>query len=155
MRRLLLVLFAAVSVAATAYAAPPDNGRFRGRTSQHLNVTVVVKDGRVDLVNTPWRTRNCKPRDGYRMGFDNWYFADIARSPIEQTPTLDSFSDGGNPVVVKNNRTRYVVRSRVAGHFVGDDEIRGTLRVRARSRGRYGFHRCTQRVRWSAKLVGR
>jgi hypothetical protein len=48
-----------------------------------------------------------------------------------------------------NNRA--VVRGHLAGRFVGEDKVRGTMRIRVRTNDRYGRHRCVARVRWSAK----
>jgi hypothetical protein len=150
MKRLLLLLCVVTAgFTASAYAASVVDGTLRGRTSQGYRTRVVVTNGQVQSVLVPWRTRHCTPRDGYAIKFRHFIYRNKPEGPIEQSPDGSKLTDSGT-VVDKSRGSRIVVHARLTGHFVGDDRIEGTQRIRLRSHDKFGRHRCSVRMRWSA-----
>jgi hypothetical protein len=151
MKKLLLLLLsiATAALAGTAYAASVVDGTLNGRTSQGYKTRVVVKDGQVQFVRLPWRASHCTPRDGYRIKFPRWNYRNDPDGPIEQSADGRKLTDGGT-LVEKSRGSRIVVHARLTGHFVGDNRIEGTQRIRLRSHDKFGRHRCSARMRWSA-----
>jgi hypothetical protein len=152
MRRVLAATVALTALTATAFAAPAGEGTLRGRTSQGYKTRVVVKDGQVQRVDIPWRAKgHCKPRDGFVISFPHWNYTNDPGGPIEQTPQLDRFTDGGR-VVDKSRHGRAVVVAHLSGRFVSDTRIEGTQRIQVRStHDKFGRHRCTAKMRWFAQ----
>lgn len=148
--RLLLLTPALAAVTTAAFAATVADGTFRGRTSQGLKARVVVDKGQVQLVDLPWRARRCTPHTGYRVIYRQWnYRNDPNGHGIEQTAQPDRFHDGGR-LVYKQSGSRDVVVARLTGRFVGGDRVEGTQTIRVRTHDKYGRHRCTAKMHWSA-----
>jgi hypothetical protein len=149
MKRLLASTLALTAFSATAFAATIADGTFRGRTSQGFKARVVVDKGQVQLVRLPWRARHCRPHTGYVIKFPHFVYTNDPEGPIEQPAKLGRFHDGGRLVDGPRNN-RAVVLARLKGHFVGADRVEGTQTIRVRTHDRYGNHRCTAKMRWSA-----
>ena len=142
----------ALLLVASAFAAPADDGTFRGRTSQDFKTRVTYKDGQVQFILVPWRAKRCTPRDGYSITFFRWNYQNTEKGPIEQRADGRRFHDSGR-VVDKKRGSRAVVVAHLTGRFVGDNRIVGTQRIRVRSHDKYGDHRCVAKMRWSARRV--
>lgn len=97
----------------------------------------------------PWRARRCQPDDGYTTTFPTYFYSNTPSDPIDQSAQPGSFHDGGR-VVYKKHGSRVVVLAQVKGHFVGSDRVEGTQTIRLRARDKYGRHRCTAKMRFTA-----
>jgi hypothetical protein len=143
----------ALLVASTASAAAVGDGTFRGRTSQGFKTRVIYKDGQVHLIRVPWQAKRCTPRDGYRFTARRFSYENTKKDPIEQSADGRRFHDRDR-VVGRTRTIRAVALARIKGHFVGDDRIVGTQRIRVRTHDRFGDHRCVAKMHWSARRVG-
>jgi hypothetical protein len=144
-----LVLMAALLVFGPASAAA-ETVTYRGKTSQGLKTVVKVKDGKVQTVNVPWKTRRCRPR-GYMLSYPRFIYTNSSADPIEQDGSR--FSDGGRVTVPHRNgsgkaRLNVHLRGRIAGNSMS-----GTQTISARTRDNLGRHTCKSHVRWHATLV--
>jgi hypothetical protein len=151
MKKLLASTLALTAVGATTAAAAttvPD-GTFHGRTSQGFKARVVVDKGQVQFVLLPWRAKRCTPHTGYSVTYRRWNYRNSPNGPIEQTPQPDRFHDGGR-LVHKQPGARDVIVGRLTGHFVDSDHVEGTQTIRVRTHDKYGRHRCTAKIHWSA-----
>jgi hypothetical protein len=152
MKKIFLLTSAVVlAFAATALAAGTD-GTYRGQTSQGFKARVVVRDGAVQKVVVPFRAkRGCRPRDGYAVTFPRFNYTNEPKGPIEQSG--NKFSDSGRVVLPVDDRGRAVINAHLRGSFSGN-RVSGVQTISMRTSGRYGPHRCTARMRFSAKLGG-
>jgi hypothetical protein len=148
MKTLLLATVVLAGFAGSAIAAPAD-GTFLGRTSQGYKTRVVLKSGQVQVVRVPWGTSHCKPHDGYTIKFRHFVYTNTPDGPIEQPAKLGHFHDSGR-VIEKGAHSRIVVDAKLTGHFVDDNRVEGTQRIRVRTHDKFGRHRCTTKMTWFA-----
>jgi hypothetical protein len=144
------VLFAALVVVPTALAV--FDGTYRGRSSQGFRVTAQSTDTQVQRVNIPWRATDCLPRDGYSISVRSFVYKNDESMAIEQDGSRFGAS---RRVSLKSDDGRAIVSARMSGRMTDHDRVAGTQRINVRTSDGEGKHRCSARIKWSAKLVRR
>jgi hypothetical protein len=149
MKRLSLATAALVIAVVAPAEALTQDATYRGRTDQGYKTFVIVKNGRVQSVNVPWKASRCQPSDKYAVTFSRMVYRDEPSDPI--TLRGAKFSDSGTQT---RNVTggKATATLRMKGEFIGN-RVEGTERISVRSNDKYGRHQCKAFVRWTAKIV--
>jgi hypothetical protein len=113
-------------------------------------VVKISADGTVQSVNVPWKTRRCRPRDGYSISFHPFRYTNTSDNPIEHSG--NRFSDGGRRTL-SDKVSKVILNAHMTGRIAGD-RITGAQTVSVRTHDKFGRHTCTSHVRWSATRVG-
>jgi hypothetical protein len=144
------VLLAALALVPAAFAV--FDGTYRGRSSQGFKVSAQSTDTQVQRVNIPWRASDCTPSDGYSISVRSFVYRNDESMAIEQSGSRFGAS---RRVSLKSDDGRAVVSARMSGRMTHHDRVAGTQRINVRTSDSAGEHRCTARIKWSAKLVRR